>query len=188
MPKVKQLAYERKEVAYAIIGQAILDEGDVGQTSIWIAYYSEDMARYLWEIADRWELANSLHVKVRKNGARVWSFTIKAPKRSDLYDVIGPLPDKRKDRAFRHLLIPQPSGKHKYRRGEAKRLILQKLQRNGPMTRRELMYELRIRGSTVARHLLQLKKKGSLEETMSGARFGRKQSSKLWRLPEVQNT
>ena len=187
MPRLKQLAYASKEVAYAIIGQAILDEGDIGQTSVTIAYYPESMARCLWEIANHWELANPSRVKTRKNRAKVWSFTIKAGKRTDLYDVIGPLPDEKKDRASRHLMIPQPSGKHKYRRGEAKRLILQMLQKEGPMTRRELMYRLGIRGSTVCAHLLELKKKGMVTDTTSGNGFGRKQSSKPWKIPNIRH-
>ena len=187
LPKAKRLAYASKEIAYAIIGQAILDEGDIGQTSVTIAYYTESMARYLWEIANSWELANPLRVKTRKNGAKVWSFTIKAGKRTDLYDVIGPLPDEKKDHAFRHLMIAQPSGKHKYRRGEAKHLISQMLQKEGPMTRRELMYRLGIRGSTVCAHLLELKKEGMVTDTTCANGFGRKQSSKLWKILNIQH-
>src|SRR4030065_2622057 len=119
--KLRELALKSKDVAYAIIGQAIIDEGDIGQTSVTVAYYSESMARYLWEIADRWGLANPLRHKRKMSGARGWSFTIKAHKRKELYDFIGPLPDKKKDFAFNHLLIPQPSGKHKYRRKKKKK-------------------------------------------------------------------
>ena len=180
--KLRELALKSKDVAYAIIGQAIIDEGDIGQTSVTVAYYSESMAPYLWEIADRWGLANPLRHKRKMSGARVWSFTIKAHKRKELYDFIGPLPDKKKDFAFNHLLIPQPSGKHKYRRKEAKKLILEALQKGRPLTRRELMYELGIRGSTVGRHLLQLQKRGMVVSAAHDHSLGRSQSSKLWKL------
>jgi DNA-binding transcriptional ArsR family regulator len=176
--KLSNLVFKSKEIAYAIVGQSIIDEGDIGQTSITLAYYSESTAQYLWKIADRWGLANPLHEKKKRSGATVWSFTIKACKRKELYDFIGPLPDERKDFAYNHLLIPQPSGKHRYRRKEAKQIILALL-RKEPMTRRELMYRLEVRGSTVARHLLELKDKGLIVETSSANRFGRRQSSKL---------
>ena len=176
--RLKELAYNSEEVAYAVIGQAMLDEGDIGQTSVTIAYYSEGMARYLWDVANHWGLANPLRKKRRKNGAMVWSFTIKACKRKELYEKIGPLPDEKKDRAFRHLLIPQPLGKHRYGRGRAKELILQLLRKKGSMTRREPMYELGIRGSTVCAHLLELKRKGMVIDTRSRNGFGRRQSSK----------
>jgi len=178
--RLKELAFESEDVAYAIIGQAMLDEGDIGLGCITLAYYSEGMARYIWDIANRWGLANPLREKRRKNGARVWSFSIKACKRKEFYDKIGPLPDEGKDSAFRHLIIPQPSGKHRYRRGKAKELILQLLRKKGPMTKRELMYELSIRGSTVGAHLLELKKKGMVVDAGSRNGFGRRQSSKQW--------
>jgi len=180
--KLKELAFKNRDVAYAIIGQAMLDEGDIGLGCITIGYYSEGMARYVWEIANRWGLANPLREKRKKSGATVWSFSIKASKRKELYDKIGPLPDEEKDRAFRHLIIPQPSGKHRYKRGKAKGLILQLLEKKGPMTKRELMYELGIRGSTVGAHLLELKKKGMVIDTRSINGFGRRQSSKQWKI------
>jgi len=183
--KLSELVSKNKEIAYVILGQSIIDEGDIGQTSITLAYYSEPTARYLWKIADCWGLANPFHEKKKRSGATVWSFTIKACKRKELYDFIGPLPDERKDLAYNHLLIPQPSGKHKYQRKETKQIILELL-RKEPMTRRELMYKLGVRGSIVARHLLELKDKGLVIETSSVNRFGRRQSSKLWQLASIK--
>jgi hypothetical protein len=125
-----------------------------------------------------------LHRKIRKNGAKVWWFTIRAEKRKDLYDAIGPIPDERKDRAFRHLLGSQPSGRNKYRRGEAEQLILRMLRKEGPMTRRELMYRLGTCGSSVGEHLLSLKRTGRVSVNLSVNGFGRKQTSKLWEIAE----
>ena len=183
--KLKEIAFKNKDMAYAIVGQAMLDEGDIGLGCITIAYYSEGMARYVWEIANRWGLSNPLRVKRKKSGATVWSFSIKASKRKELYDKIGPLPDEEKDKAFRHLIIPQPSGKHRYPRGRAKELIVQLLRKRGPMTKRELMYELSIRGSTVGAHMLELKKKGMVIDIKSRNGFGRRQSSKRWKITDL---
>lgn len=87
-----------------------------------------------------------------------YSFSIKASKRKELYDQIGPLPNPVKDKVFRHLANRQ-SKRSLRRKGETRTLILQSLATE-PQTVLQLMLELNTNASTMRRHLKELHRQG----------------------------
>ena len=68
MLRMKKLAMEDENIAYALIGQAVLDEAKIGPDMIRISY-SEEEARYLWEVGKRWNLINDLRTE-KAHGAK----------------------------------------------------------------------------------------------------------------------
>ena len=179
MLRMKKLAMGDEDIAYALIGQAVLDEAKIGPDMIRISYYSEEEARYLWEVGKRWDLVNGLRTE-KAHGAKRWVFTIKASSRQKLYEMIGPLPNPDKDRAFRHLVARNPrGGTWKYKRGGAKRVILSLLRM--PKTVRELCVESGLGGSSVRRHLRDLEKAGKVRKTGKNV----KAEKKNYRLAEL---
>ena len=163
MLNLKEKALQNEELAYAIVGQALLDEGSILTNKIEIFYNDEETAKYLFDIAKQWNLADTFRTK-RALKQTKYGFTIKVDARSPLYEKIGPLPDKIRDVAWKHLLRPLYTGP-KYPQDVAKRKILASL-RQEPKTVRELSYELGLSGSTVKQHLNDLKARKSV--TMIG--------------------
>jgi len=158
VPTVKERAMNDREIAYAIVGQAILDEAKIGPEAIRISYYSEEEARHLWEIAKHWDLANNLRTE-KAHGAKRWAFTIKAEARQRLYEVVGPLPNSAKDKAFRHLIARSSrGGSWKYPRGQAKKAIINMLMT--PRTVREVCESTDLGCSSVRKHLRSLEREG----------------------------
>jgi len=162
MLKMKELARGNENIAYALVGQAILDEAKIGLDTIRISYYSEGEARYLWEVGRRWNLVNDLRTE-KAHGAERWVFTIKASARGRLYDAIGPLPNSAKDRAFKHLVARDPRGGNwKYDKGEAKKAILSALRT--PKTVRQICEHTNLGSSSVRKHLKDLETKGKVRK------------------------
>ncbi|MDI6846774.1 MAG: helix-turn-helix domain-containing protein [Candidatus Bathyarchaeia archaeon] len=171
MLKMKELAMENEDIAYALVGQAVLDEAKIGPDMIRISYYSEGEARYLWEVG-RTEKAH---------GAKRWVFTIKASARRRLYEAIGPLPNSAKDRAFKHLVARDPKGgNRKYSRGEAKKAILNTLRM--PRTVREICEHANLSSSSVRKHLRDLEKEGKVRKVGKNVNAIRKnyRLAELW--------
>ncbi len=179
MLNLKQKALQNKELAYAIVGQALLDEGSILTNKIEIFYNDEETARYLFDIAKRWNLADTFRTKRALNQTK-YGFTIKAEARALLYEKIGPFPDKIRDIAFKHLLRPLYAGP-KYPPGVAKSKILALLKQE-PKTVRQLSYELDLSGSTVKQHLNDLK--ASKKVTVIGKNVdsvkGKRKSAFVW--------
>ena len=100
--KILQLALSNKQIAVAVLGQALLDEGGIGSQSITIFYTSKGEAEHLWKIADSLGYANVFRKKKHRNHYQ-FGFSIIASKRRELYDQISPLPNPVKDQVFRHL-------------------------------------------------------------------------------------
>jgi len=159
MLKLKERTLQNEELAYAIVGQAMLDEGSILTSKIEIFYNDEETARYLFDIAKHWNLADIFRTK-RALKQTKYGFTIKAEARARLHNKIGALPDKVRNKAFQHLLRHLPKGP-KYAQGNAKHRILASLEK-APKTIRELAYELELSGSTVKDHLYDLKEKGQV--------------------------
>ncbi len=61
--KILQLALSNKQVAVAVLGQALLDEGGIGAQSITIFYTNKGEAEHLWQIANSLGYANALRRK-----------------------------------------------------------------------------------------------------------------------------
>jgi len=180
MLKMKELAMENEDIAYALVGQAILDEGKIGPDMIRISYYSEGEARYLWEVGRRWNLVNDLRTE-KAHGAKRWVFTIKASARRRLYEAIGPLPNSANDRAFKHLVAREPKGGNwKYSRGEAKKAILSTLMT--PRTVREICEHVNLGSSSVRKHLRDLEKEGKVRKAGKNVNAIRKnyRLAELW--------
>ena len=158
---VMQRALKDKAVAMAIIGQAIIDEGAIGvDGSITVSYTSYENAYNLWKIANAWGLVHPLRKKLYKTHTK-WVVAFKAEKREEIYKYIGPLPDPRKNKMFRHILR-NPRGRiHKGGKGEVQRKILELLKRK-PLTIREISYALDLSGSTVRKHLKKLAERGKV--------------------------
>jgi DNA-binding transcriptional ArsR family regulator len=159
--KILKLALNNKQIAIAVLGQALLDEGGIGAQSITIFYTNKGEAYHLWKIADSLGYANSFRKKKHRNHFH-YGFSIKASKRRELYDQIGPLPNPVKDKVFRHL-ANRKGGRNIRGKGETKTRILQSL-RIKPKTVLELMLELNTSASTMRRHLQQLQTKGLVEK------------------------
>src|SRR4030042_6063140 len=123
--KILKLALYDKQLAAAVLGQALLDEGGIGAQSITIFYTSKGEAEHLWRIADSLGYANAFRKKKHRNHCH-YGFSVKASKRKELYDQIGPLPNPIKDRVFRHLAC-RNSGKRLREKGETRNQIIQSL-------------------------------------------------------------
>jgi hypothetical protein len=159
MLKLKEKALQNEELAYAIVGQAMLDEGSILTSKIEIFYNDEETARYLFDIAKYWNLADKFRTKKALRQIK-YGFTITAEARTRLHEKIGNLPDKIRNEAFQHLLRPLPKGP-KYSQGNAKHRIIASLEK-APKTVRDLSYELELSGSTVKDHLCDLREKGQV--------------------------
>jgi DNA-binding transcriptional ArsR family regulator len=158
--KLLKFALDDKQIAVAILGQAILDEGGIGASGITIFYTNKGEAEQLWTIANSLGYANPFRKKKHRNHYH-YGFSIKASKIKEFYDKIGPLPNTTKDRIFRHLANRRPNINIRAR-GETRKMILQSLKEK-PKTVLQLMLELDIGGSTVRKHLKKLKREGLVE-------------------------
>jgi len=69
MSRIKELAMNNIEIAYAMIGQAILDETKIGPEAIRISYYTAEEAKCLWEIGKRRGSVNNLRTE-KAHGAK----------------------------------------------------------------------------------------------------------------------
>ena len=157
MNRILAIAKANKDVAAAIIVQAIIDEGAIGADgSITITYTSKENAMYLWEIAHAWNFVHPLRKKEYSNHTK-WCVSFRADKRKELYELVGPLPDPRHDKMFRHILRNHHGGPHKNGRGESERMILEVL-RKKPTTVRQIAYDLDLSASSVRKHLRTLRK------------------------------
>lgn len=155
--KLLKLALDDKRVAAAILGQAIMDEGGIGTSGITVFYTDKGEAEQLWTVADSLGYANSFRKKKHRNHYH-YGFSIKASKRKELYDQIGPLPNPTKDQVFRHLTNRQPNVNIRAR-GETRKLILRSLEEN-PKTILQLMLEFNVGASTVRKQLRKLEQQG----------------------------
>ena len=155
--KILKLSLSNRQIAIAVLGQALLDEGGIGAQSITIFYTNKGEAYHLWKIADSLGYANSFRKKKHRNHYH-YGFSIKASKRKELYDQISPLPNPAKDKVFRHL-ANRHAGKNLRERGETRTLILQSLAKE-PKTVLQLMLELNTNASTMRRHLKELQRQG----------------------------
>jgi DNA-binding transcriptional ArsR family regulator len=178
--KILKLALSDRQIAIAILAQALLDEGGIGAQSITIYYTCKEEAIQLWRIADSLGYANPLRKKKHRNHYH-YGFSITASKRKELYDQIGPLPNPMKDKVFRHL-ASRRSGPRLRAKGETRRLILQSLS-NEPKTVLQLMLEVDAGASTTRRHLEGLRRQGLVEITgkNKGAFQKSRRTANLWR-------
>jgi len=155
--RILAIAKVNEDVAAAIIVQAIIDEGAIGADgSITITYTSKENAMYLWEIAHAWDFVHPLRKKEYSNHTK-WCVSFRADKRKELYELVGPLPDPRHDKMFRHILRNHNGGPHKNGRGESERMILEMLKKK-PTTVRQIAYDLDLSASSVRKHLRTLRK------------------------------
>jgi hypothetical protein len=150
--KTLQLSLKDKQIAVAVLGQALLDEGGIGAQSVTIFYTNKDEAVQLWKIANSLGYANVFRKKKHRNHYH-YGFSIKASKRRELYDQIGPLPNLTKDTVFRHLADRNMQTSRN--RGETRKLILKSIA-NESKTVLQLMLELNTNASTMRRHLRKL--------------------------------
>ena len=157
--KILELALNNRQIAVAVLGQALLDEGGIGSQSITIFYTNKGEAEHLWKIADPLGYANALGKKKHRNHHQ-YGFSIKASKRAELYEQIGPLPNPIKDRIFLHLASRE--GKTMRMKGETRKLILKSIKLK-PKTVLQLMLELDTNASTIRRHLKQLEAEGFIK-------------------------
>jgi len=177
--KLLKLALKNKQIAIAVLGQAILDEGGIGAYGITIFYTNENEARHLWKIANSLGYANPFRKKKHRNHQH-YGFSIKAEKIRELYDAIGPLPNPTKDQIFQHLAKRRPNLNIRAR-GETRKLVLQSLQEK-PKTVLQLMLELNISSSTVRKQLRNLNTQGLVETCgkQQNASQKSRRTAKLW--------
>ena len=140
MNNIEKIAISNKDVAIAIVSQAIIDEGAIGADgTINITYTSENNALYLWNIANAWNLVHPLRTKEYETHTK-WCVIFKADKRKEMYNLIGALPDPRQNKMFLHILRDHSGGHHKGKKGETKEKILKILKKRN-MTVREISYD-----------------------------------------------
>ena len=179
--RISTIAKKNKEVAAAIIVQAIIDEGAIGADgSITITYTSKKNAVYLWEIAHAWDFVHPLRKKEYSNHTK-WCIGFRADKRNELYDLVGPLPDPRHDKMFRHILRNHIGGPYKNGRGESERMILELLKKKAK-TVRQLAYDLDLSASSVRKHLriLRNKKKVVVSGCDKQAIYKNQRTAEIW--------
>ena len=166
-------------LAFAIIGQALLDEGSILTNKIEVFYNDKRTAMYLFEVANSLILTHAFRTKLALK-QRKYGFTIKYAGWARLYKVVGPLPDARKDLTFRFLLRAHPSGPMRVV-GESKKRILEFLNEK-PRTLRELCYAVGLSGATMSRHLNELAQEGKVQVVGRniGSRSGKNKAAFLW--------
>ena len=179
MRGLTQKALANEDLAYAIVGQALLDEGSILTSNMEIFYNDENTARFLFAIAERWNMADNFRVKHALKQTK-YGFTIRAHARHPIYERIGPLPDETKDIAFKHLLRDISTGP-KYPQSVAKRGIVASLRRS-PKTSRDLAYEFGLSGSTIKGHLKNLRDAGRVRIIGRNARSlkGKRKCAYVW--------
>ena len=161
MNRILESARNNKNIAMAIINQAIIDEGAIGADgTITITYTSRNNAYYLWNIAHAWNLVHPMRIKQYSNHIK-WCISFKAENRKDIYNSVGSLPDPRQDKMFRHILRRCTGGPHKGKRGETRKKVLGLLKQKD-MTVRDIAYALDISASTVRTHLRHLRDEGKV--------------------------
>ncbi len=170
-----------ENLALAIVGQALLDEGSILTDKIEIFYNDKRTASYLFEAASSAGLAHRFRTKLALK-QRKFGFTIQYSSWAKLYRAIGPLPDERKDRAFRFLLRVHPRGPKRFI-GESKELVVKFLSER-PRTLRELCYATGLSGSTVSRHLRELAGEGKVKVIGKniGSKSGKNKAAFVWSL------
>jgi len=190
-------ALKNKELAVAIVGQAISDEADVGLTQVKISLVSKEEAIFIWRIASKWKWANKFRrFADTEHKYDEWGFTLKSEKLKEIYDKIKPLPNKDKNIAFLHLIKHQgkiPKSGH----GKTKLKILKVLIEYGPMTRRNLMYEVDIGYSTLKEHIQDLRDDDIVKivgKNIDDVRHSHRRQADLWdivdekKVKEIINT
>jgi len=191
MKAMLEKAKSNKELALAIIGQAISDEADIGVVGIKISLVSKEEAKFLWEIADKWEWANKFkRFKDTEGLYDKWGFTIKSEKREEIYDGIGPIPNPEKDRAFKHLVKHQGIIK-KTKHNVTKNKILQVLKAKGPIIARTLMYGVDISYSALKEHLNDLRKNDVVVvvgKNVNDIKHAHRRQANLWFLKEKNSS
>jgi len=181
MKKIAEKAMEDKDVAMAIIGQAIIDEGSIGADgTLVVTYTSRQNAVHLWNVANRWGLVHHLRTKEYENHSK-WCVSFRAEGRRDIYQTIGPLPDKDQDKMFQHILRNPVGGTRKQPRGMTRKQLLDLLMTK-PMTIRQLAYGCDISASVVRKHLKGLQKSGMVELIGYNATSPKKnqRTARLW--------
>jgi DNA-binding transcriptional ArsR family regulator len=176
-----QKALNDENLAYAILGQAILDEGSIQTDKLEIFYNDRSTAYFLYKIAKRWGFADNFRVK-HANKQIKYGFTIKATVRAKLYEKIAPLPDKDRDIAFK-FLVRDLKGWQTNARAKPRSRIIQSLTQS-PKTVREICYELNRSSSTVRIHLKELKSKGmvTILGKNTNSRRGKRKCAFIWAL------
>ncbi|MGA2664805.1 MAG: helix-turn-helix domain-containing protein [Nitrososphaerales archaeon] len=173
-----------QDLALAVVGQALVDEGSILTDKIEVFYNDERTARYLFEIAKSLDLAHSFRSKMALRQKK-YGFTIHYAGWAKLYKAIGPLPDTRKDLAFRFLLRVHPRGPINVA-GESKKRISESLYQ-GPRAVRELCYAVGLSGSTMSRHLSELARQGQVKVIGKnvGSKSGKNKAAFVWSLVPI---
>lgn len=173
-----------KPLAYAILGQSISDEANIGVDSIKICLVSKEEAKFLWDIGNAWGLVNVFRRFNYPEGKyREWGFTIKAEKRKEIYKTIGPMPNLDKDVAFRHLVKRNIKGGNKRAHGQTKNEIIRILRDKGPLTARSIMYELDIGYGALKTHLKELSLRKNIKiigKNTADFRHSHRRQANLW--------
>lgn len=185
LSKLLKLALNNKQIAVAVLGQAILDEGGIGASGITIYYTNKGEAEHLWTIANSLGYANPFRKKKHRNHYH-YGFSIKASKKKELYEQIGPLPNPTKDRVFRHHANRPPPSINLRPKGGTRKLILRSLQEK-PKTVLQLMLEVGTAASTVRRLLKKLQRQGLVRVCgrYKGAFQKSRRTAYLWTITKI---
>jgi DNA-binding transcriptional ArsR family regulator len=152
-------AYKRAlrdyNLACALLGQALLDEGYLRGSPVTVFYASKQISESLWKVGERWGLVNGFRSKRGYNHTK-WGFSVKAIRLKDIYRTVGPLPDRRKDKELQQAAFrSMKKAYHQNPRGRTRHRLLIYLSHT-PRTRADCVTHLGLSYSTVRKHMSSL--------------------------------
>ena len=183
MKKLGKEALRNKRMAAVIIGQAILDEGYIGTDRVTLRYNSNNIAEYLFSIANRWGWATSFQKHLYTDNRRpdekkvCWRFNLRKGAVREIAKIAGEFPDKEKEEGIKLLL---KIGRKSVNKGIKKEDVLREIEK-GPKTVVELARKFGVTRNSIVHHLEKLEKENKIIKTKTRS-YGKYlyASSQLW--------
>jgi hypothetical protein len=158
MKKIIKMAMKNKKLAATVIGRVIVDEGYIGTDTITIRYNSEENARTIWKLANKWKWTNTFqkhkYIDNRKPNQTktAWRFNLKRNAIKEIYSIVGSLPNKEKDAKIQTVVKDRRKIGSVIGRGIARKLIIEEIKKS-PCTVEDLVRRLNLCGGTINYHL-----------------------------------
>jgi len=163
MKNIIRKAMNNKKLAATVIGQVIVDEGYIGTDTITIRYNSQENAKAIWTLANRWKWANKFQKHIYTDNRKpneiktAWRFNLKRSAVREIYSIIGSLPDKKKDEKIQVVIKERRKAGSAIGRGICRSLIIEEIKKS-PCTVEDLVRKLNLCEGTINYHLRCLSK------------------------------
>jgi hypothetical protein len=174
MKNIIRKAMKDKKLAATVIGQVIVDEGYIGTDTVTIRYNSEENAKAIWNLANKWNWANKfqkhLYIDNRKPNQvkTAWRFNLKRGAVREIYSIIGSLPDKEKDGKIQIVIKEKRKAGSVIGKGICRGLIVEEIKKS-PCTVEDLVRKLNLCEGTINYHLRRISKtQGLRRERING--------------------